>query len=130
MSAWIPFIIVTAFWAVFGAGGPFLVPSGVNRGFFKLLFHFYFKIFPFFSILFFRYYTNNDCIDCCLLLYVLVNCLSSSIKSFDRPTASSKDDILDSAKMGKRSPILINIWINGCFSDFYFLFTNVFTCHI
>jgi hypothetical protein len=32
MSAWIPFIIVTAFWAVIGAGGPFLVPSGVNRG--------------------------------------------------------------------------------------------------
>nr|CAD2180422.1 unnamed protein product [Meloidogyne enterolobii] len=25
-------LFVTAFWAVFGAGGPFLVPSGVNRG--------------------------------------------------------------------------------------------------
>ncbi|KAI3411956.1 V-type proton ATPase subunit e [Globodera pallida] len=32
MSAWIPFIIVTLFWAVLGAGGPFLVPSGMNRG--------------------------------------------------------------------------------------------------
>jgi V-type H+-transporting ATPase subunit e len=41
MSAWIPFIIVTAFWAIFGAGGPFLVPSGVNRGFYSLLFYFY-----------------------------------------------------------------------------------------
>uniref|UniRef100_A0A915CLN5 V-type proton ATPase subunit n=1 Tax=Ditylenchus dipsaci TaxID=166011 RepID=A0A915CLN5_9BILA len=32
MSVWIPLIAVTAFWAVIGAGGPFLVPSGPNRG--------------------------------------------------------------------------------------------------
>lgn len=32
MSVWIPLIAVTAFWAVIGGGGPFLVPSGPNRG--------------------------------------------------------------------------------------------------
>lgn len=32
MSVWIPLIAVTAFWLIIGAGGPFLVPSGPNRG--------------------------------------------------------------------------------------------------
>jgi hypothetical protein len=32
MSVWIPLVAVTAFWALIGAGGPFLVPSGPNRG--------------------------------------------------------------------------------------------------
>ncbi|TMS39478.1 hypothetical protein L596_005992 [Steinernema carpocapsae] len=32
MSIVIPLVSVTAFWLVIGAGGPFLVPSGPNRG--------------------------------------------------------------------------------------------------
>ncbi|KAI6207119.1 hypothetical protein M3Y94_00993400 [Aphelenchoides besseyi] len=32
MSVWIPLVAVTAFWVLVGAGGPFLVPSGPNRG--------------------------------------------------------------------------------------------------
>lgn len=39
MSAWIPMIIITAFWAVIGGGGPFLVPSGPNRGLLYFLFN-------------------------------------------------------------------------------------------
>lgn len=39
MAVWIPFTVLTAFWATVGLGGPWVVPKGPNQGeFSKILF--------------------------------------------------------------------------------------------
>uniref|UniRef100_A0AC34QV04 V-type proton ATPase subunit n=1 Tax=Panagrolaimus sp. JU765 TaxID=591449 RepID=A0AC34QV04_9BILA len=32
MAVWIPLVVVTAFWALVGIGGPIFVPRGPNKG--------------------------------------------------------------------------------------------------
>lgn len=50
MSVWIPLIAVTAFWALIGIGGPFLVPGGPNKGKKSNRFHLATVLGPFFPI--------------------------------------------------------------------------------